>query len=174
MIAHNDMGLSIFSGADNVVAGNFIGTDITGNRALGNGGGIGIEQGVLRTRIGTNADGVSDELERNVVSGQGGIPGTGSVGIGIGGIDTVVAGNYVGIGSNGTTPLGNANYGVWVTGTAIGTRIGGTHEAERNVISGNGGHGVYIQGTATISPDLVSWFRADGDAVDSVSGSVGD
>ena len=173
VIAHNDMGLSIFSGADNVVAGNFIGTDITGNRALGNGGGIGIDQGVLRTRIGTNADGVSDELERNVVSGQGGIPGTGSVGIGIGGIDTVVAGNYVGIGANGTTPLGNANYGVWVTGTAIGTRIGGTHEAERNVISANGTNGIHLQGTATIPPDLASSFRAEGDVVDSASGSVG-
>ncbi|MHB9080190.1 MAG: type VI secretion system tube protein Hcp [Pirellulaceae bacterium] len=173
VIAHNDMGLSIFSGADNVVAGNFIGTDVTGNRALGNGGGIGIELGVLRTRIGTNADGVSDELERNLVSGQGGIPGTGSVGIGIGGIDTVIVGNYVGIGSNGTTPLGNANYGIWVTSTAIGTRIGGTHEAERNVISGNGSHGVYIQGTATIPPDLASWLRADGNAVDSANGSVG-
>src|SRR5262249_22169921 len=42
---------------DNTIAGNFIGTDISGTLDLGNGGGILVFFGAQRTRIGTNGDG---------------------------------------------------------------------------------------------------------------------
>ena len=58
--------------ANNVVAGNDIGTDVTGTRALPNAGhGVAIDDGPQGNIIGTNGDGISDDLERNVISGNG-------------------------------------------------------------------------------------------------------
>ena len=60
----------------------------------------------------------------------------------------VVEGNYVGLDANGTSNTGTANvYGI-VVQSAIGTIIGGTTPAARNVISGND-YGVYLNGSDT-------------------------
>ena len=60
----------------------------------------------------------------------------------------VVAANYLGLHTDGTTPGQNAGSGVMVT-TANNT-IGGSNAASRNVISGNFGSGVVLKGaTAT-------------------------
>src|SRR5207249_3177518 len=105
------------TGDDNVVAGNFIGTDVNGSTALGNGLGV-LVQG-QRNRIGTNGNGVADDAERNVISGnaQEGVrivapriagPGPGPAMSGINEADqNVIAGNYIGTDGNGTTALGN-------------------------------------------------------------------
>ena len=56
------------STSGNVIAGNEIGTNAAGTAALGNvSGGIQVF-GAANTRIGTNADGVGDALERNIIS----------------------------------------------------------------------------------------------------------
>jgi hypothetical protein len=55
-----------------------------------------------------------------------------------------VAGNYMGTDDSGTQDLGNA-YGVYLY-EAPNNNIGGTTPAERNVISGNNGNGVYVEG----------------------------
>lgn len=61
------------SGTDhNVITGNFIGTDTTGTRALGNSYGIWIGGGAKLNRIGTDGDGIADAAERNVISGNSG------------------------------------------------------------------------------------------------------
>ena len=61
-----------------VVAGNKIGTDITGMSAIrqrhGGSPRAGILLGGYGNRIGTNSDGVSDELERNLISGNANVP----------------------------------------------------------------------------------------------------
>ena len=56
-----------------------------------------------------------------------------------------VIGNYIGTDVNGTAPLGNS-YGIYLLGGANNT-IGGTTAGERNVISGNTTHGIFISGT---------------------------
>ena len=156
VISGNRVGVGIYgSGTDqNIVAGNYIGTDATGLLAVGNGSlGIEITAGVYGTRIGTNADGVGDAAERNVVSANGfhgiRIQGDGTNG-------NVVAGNYIGTDSAGKEPLGNANSGVLVGWGAksnhVGTNGDGIQDdAERNVISGNTEAGVVLRGPGTMS-----------------------
>jgi titin len=132
----------------NVVAGNYIGVAVDGTSALGNsaaglgqGSGIRILTGPQHTRIGTNGDGTSDALERNIISAGG------TLGINI--IDAsnnIVAGNYIGTDASGTQALGNAYAGIQILSSARvaqNNRIGingldADAAAEANVIAGNG------------------------------------
>jgi titin len=136
-------GISL-AGNYNVVAGNFIGTDATGYAALGNVG-VGVGGGGSYNLIGTNGDGVADEAERNVISGQ--LHTTELTGFGIiTGAYTTVAGNYIGTDKDGLHALGNAYGGVRAGGGArIGTNGDGVGDAaERNIISGNNGAGINV------------------------------
>jgi titin len=55
----------------NTVAGNYIGTDVTGTLVLGNSQqGVRIETGASNNRIGTDGNGLNDASERNVISGN--------------------------------------------------------------------------------------------------------
>ncbi len=98
------------TGRANVIAGNYIGTDVTGNTALGNlNNGIDINS-YPSTRIGTNGDGVRDDIEKNVISGNI------EDGIRISRADsTIVSGNCIGVGADGITQLGNGKRGVLIT-----------------------------------------------------------
>src|SRR5262249_10511443 len=58
-------GLGQYEVDQNVVAGNYIGTDVTGGHNLG--GGRVYVYNSSSTRIGTDGDGVNDALERNVI-----------------------------------------------------------------------------------------------------------
>jgi hypothetical protein len=152
-------------GNDNVVAGNYIGTDASGTQALPNGsrtndsGGISI--GGSDNRIGTDGDGIGDDLERNIISGNG------SNGVSMSGSNNVVAGNYIGTDVTGTKPLGNANVGVSLGG-GTGNRIGTDGQSvdnlgERNIISANT-YGIAIsqtQGGHLIAGNLIG-VAADG------------
>ena len=94
----------------NRIRGNYIGTDASGTKDLGNSSdGVGIEDGSGSTVGGATA------AERNVISGNKGN------GIGIYGGGNRIAGNYVGTDKNGTAPLGNA----------VGVDI---HEASNNYV----------------------------------------
>jgi hypothetical protein len=96
----------------NVVAGNFIGTDATGTQAIGSNGpadGVAIVFGAQFNRIGTNADGISDALERNIISGN---PAQG-VELDFAGTQyNMVAGNYIGTDVTGIVALPNGVDGV--------------------------------------------------------------
>src|SRR4029079_11511465 len=60
-------GISL-NGAGNVIAGNYIGTDVTGTQAMGNARtGINMAYGAPN-RIGTDGNGVGDASERNIIS----------------------------------------------------------------------------------------------------------
>ena len=147
-------GIDIRSSSNsNVVAGNFIGTDASGSVALGNGT-TGLQiGGASFNRIGTNADGVSDAAERNIVSGNL------IEGISISGDQNVVAGNYIGTNVSGTLAVPNGTGTVTGQGVRldlgaqanlVGANGDGVLDAvERNVISGNIGSGVHLIGSGT-------------------------
>ncbi len=134
-------------GDQNVVAGNFIGTDATGTAPVPNDRGIELD-GSSYNRIGTDSDGVGDELERNIISGNA------DNGLVLNGGDyNVVAGNYIGPDVTGFRSLGNGGYSAVYLSGGTGNRIGvnGTSAdpaAGRNVITGTGGGaGVQLVGT---------------------------
>lgn len=152
------------SSLNTIIAGNTIGLNADGDAAIANGEGITILNTSTGTRIGTDGDGVSDTIERNVISGN-----TGN------GIDlstsenTIIAGNFVGIGSDGVTNLGNGGDGIEVN-TTISTRIGTDGDgngdaAEGNVISGNTGDGIEFNNgdNSTIAGNIIG-LGSDGDA----------
>jgi hypothetical protein len=130
----------------NVAEGNFIGTDRTGLAALGEGiAGVNIEAGAqFNTVGGTTA------AARNIISGN-------RFGVYIGGIgasDNLVEGNFIGTDVTGIRALGNTSIGVCIVAGASGNTIGGTSAAARNVISGNAGPGVAIDGSGTTGNDV--------------------
>ena len=132
-------------GSNNQLSGNYIGTDFVGTTALPNGrNGIRLAQGAESNVIGTNGDGVADETERNVVSGnirQG-------IALIQGSTNNVIAGNYIGTDISGMTALGNGLQGVLLAASPlnrVGTDGDGVADVlERNIISGNSTHGVQI------------------------------
>lgn len=122
------------TGGGNRIHGCFIGTDVTGTAALGNGTGVAI-------------DNASGNLVGSVFAGTGNvISGNNGVGVDISGPSAsanVVQGNLIGTDLTGTAALGNGGVGVFDAGRDD-TTIGGTVAGARNVISGNGGDGVHI------------------------------
>ena len=143
------------SGTDaNVVAGNFIGTDVSGTVAINNGtqpvydpsinasfgGGVVIENGASNNLVGTDGLSVDDVGQRNVIAGSSNdgvdIAYSGTTG-------NVVAGNFIGTNVTGTAALGIAGDGVFIAGGADSNWIGvnpngGVAADEGNVISGGG------------------------------------
>ncbi len=130
------------------VYGCHFGVDPFGLLARPNGAdGVQIRQGAFRNRIGTNGNGVDDEAERCVLSAnaRNGFRATGS------GQDNMLAGCRVGTDLSGFLALPNLGGGIVITGaerTIIGTDSSGDsfNVNERNLISGNHGSGVLIEG----------------------------
>ncbi len=149
----------------NVVAGDYIGTDPTGTRAVpNNNDGVEIDFLASDNLIGTSGqDGADDALERNLISGNS-----------VQGVfihtpytdGNVVAGNYIGTDAAGNAPLGGGiatgqggngvvlNSGAsgnwigvnpydWTTGSPV-FDLSAENADQRNVISGNGQAGVYV------------------------------
>ncbi len=124
---------------NNRVSGNYIGTDASGTKALGNErNGISIRDGAQNNPVGG-----SSVAERNLVSGNE------RNGVEIAGTDTMsntVSANYIGTDVTGTEALGNERDGVHISSSAQNNRVGGSDVAERNLISGNGRVGISING----------------------------
>ena len=139
-------GVAIFNpGATNIiVAGNLIGTNAAGTAALANQTGLSISGGATNNRVGTNGDGQSDDLERNIISGN---TLDGVLVFTAGTTGNVFAGNYVGTNATGTAAIGNLRDGIAIstqaTNNLVGTNGDGIGDAaEGNLISGNTGIGV--------------------------------
>ncbi len=143
-------GVVIGAADDNVVAGNYIGTDATGEHPLGNGS-TGMSVNGNGNRVGTDGDGSGDVAEGNVISANGFMSvGTGyNDGVALDGADNVIAGNYIGTDAAGTIAMGNAWVGIDVLyggPNRIGTNGDGISDvAERNVIAANGAYGISDQ-----------------------------
>jgi hypothetical protein len=141
-----DEGGILVGGTGNSVEGNFIGTDISGKKALGNGsfdfgdnGGFGVKlQSEVKATIGGMASGAG-----NLVSGN-------QVGIVMGGATDRIQGNLIGTDFTGSSALAN---GVGI-GAQGGGLVGGTTAAARNIISCNGA-GLDCLGVAVIEGNYV-------------------
>ena len=115
------------TGDNNVLAGNLIGTDMTGTLALGNGS-VGVAINGQSNRIGTNGDGVSDEIERNVIS------------------------------ANGTGMKVEGSFNVIAFNSGAGVRIAGAsataNRIQRNSIHSNGDLGIDLDWDGVTANDL--------------------
>ncbi|MDD2769090.1 MAG: right-handed parallel beta-helix repeat-containing protein [Methylococcus sp.] len=123
----------------NTLAGNFIGTDASGNKALGN-----KQCGVAIIGAGHNAL-LGTTFEQppfvfyNVISGNG------EHGLRVQDSDNVtVQANFFGIGANNSTVLANRGNGILVQGASKNTQVGGVIPLG-NVAAGNGLNGIEVR-----------------------------
>jgi hypothetical protein len=133
--------VSIDLASNNLVAGNFIGTDVTGTlRRNGGGAGVTIGDGSANMIGGTSPQ------ARNVISGNNG------TGVGIQGpsaTGNVVQGNYIGTDPSGTFAVPNLSANVTLGFFTSGNTIGGVIPGARNLISGGANRGIWITGNAS-------------------------
>lgn len=111
-------GIGIVTGFNSWIYGNYIGTDPTGMVAKPNGlGGVWVGAEATGTVIGTAAVSPSAS-QRNVISGN-----TGN-GILIQSGSDIVSGNYIGVGSDGSTSLPNTGDGISFQGNGSNNYVG--------------------------------------------------
>jgi hypothetical protein len=127
--------------ANNVVAGDFIGTGLSGVVALGNHyDGVVITNGASTNLVGGTTAGTRDVISANGIDGVQ-IDDSGTS-------NNMVFGDYIGTDTTGSKALGNARAGVYIWNGASGNAIGGATSATRDVISANSKNGVIIDGSS--------------------------
>ena len=119
-----------------LIEGNFIGTDSHSDFGLGNGTGIQVDDSTGATIGGTTV------AAANVIAGNT----NNGVWLTAGASSNVVEGNFIGTDAAGNPDIGNEGDGVLLNQGAESNTIGGTSAAALNVISGNFGIGVDING----------------------------
>jgi hypothetical protein len=127
--------------AYNRIEGNYIGTNFSGQDTIEspNYTGISILDGAGHNTIGGVSAG-----QGNVISGNR------SIGLEVHLSDSNrVLGNRIGTDVYGVRAVGNRDAGVFLS-LSEGNELGGTQEGEGNLISGNGSHGVWIDGAGSI------------------------
>ena len=135
-------GVEMFASADNVIAGNRIGTNADGTLALPNSTSVSL--GVYIVTAPDNTIGGTAVGAGNLISGN-----TGNGVEIVGGFREFVQGNLIGTNADGTSALGNTGAGISISSSAGGPSsgqnvIGGTTAGAGNLISGNGGGGIFI------------------------------
>jgi hypothetical protein len=150
---NRDNGVVIYGegASNNMVQGNYIGTDVSGTLALGNTGyGIFIGSAAADNSIGGLTAGA-----RNLISGNS------EHGIGIfdsGTTGNAVQGNYIGTDVSGVLPLGNSRSGI-ALGDGLNNIVGGTNINAGNTIAFNNENGVVLyndNGNAILSNSIHS------------------
>jgi hypothetical protein len=175
LISANGVGIKVgtsnrtspFTTNNTRIYGNLIGTDASGQNALGN-----TKHGIWLFD-GPNFVGGALTSQRNIISGNGAT--------GIFFTDTaancLVQGNYIGLDSTGTRAIGNAFNGVSI-GTVSAVQlannnlIGGYNAGEGNVISGNGEDGVGLQSHVTGNQVVGNWIGTDYTGVNPVPNGI--
>jgi CSLREA domain-containing protein len=153
IISGNGYGIELDGTTRALVEGNYVGTDTSGAKAVANtSSGI-----VLFDSSGATTDntiGGASAGAGNVVSGNAGdavfLDGSNIT-------QNQVQGNTIGLNAAGTAAIANHFNGVEIL-DGLANSIGGTAVADRNIISGNAGAGVYIHATAA--------GRGDGNVVE--------
>ncbi len=121
--------------SNNVIQGNYIGTDVSGNSVLEDNSpeektsinlGPFFPGGVASSN--NNLIGGASPAERNILASDVGI------GVSSGAHDNIVKGNYIGIGADGVTPLTGSNDGIALFSTRFNI-IGGVENGAGNMIA---------------------------------------
>ena len=149
-------GVQIWGSPQNTVAGNWIGVGLDGAPVPNAGPGIWLAGGSHFNRIGTDGDGESDDLERNVISANSGAGISAPSAWGANN-DNVIAGNYIGTDVTGAVAMGNGGSGISLVDSS-NTRIGGTTPGSGNVISGNDLYGLKIAGESATGNSVLGNF----------------
>jgi hypothetical protein len=156
---------------DATVTGNYIGTDVSGSRALPNMmEGVRVDSTVGETRVGGTIPGAG-----NLISGNG------ASGVKVGSrARATVQGNRIGTDASGTAAIPNGwsaiqSYQDGVTAVdAAQARVGGPSPQARNVISGNTASGVAVYGAATGNVEIQGNFIGTDAAGFAAVGNGGD
>ena len=156
-------GIRIEGGEQNTVEGNMIGTNAAGTAALPN-----IAHGLLlENDADNNLIGGSTSAARNLISGNGG----NGVHI-LASNANVVTGNFIGTNAAGNAALGNSGHGVAINqnntnviGGTTGPFPSGSCTDECNVISGNGGSGVFLTALANANDVIGNYIGTDVDGL---------
>ncbi len=115
-----------------LIQGNYIGLNSAGDAALGNtGDGVSVAFDVPNQVVGGAAAGAGNVISANLV----GI-------YSLGADNLTIQGNIVGLDATGTVDLGNTGGGIRVGGDNV--VIGGTTTNARNIVSGNGQQGIFL------------------------------
>lgn len=128
---------------NNVLNGNFVGTTADGDAAIGNAGdGVWINRANNNSLVGCKFIN-NPFVYYNVLSGNGknGLRITNSK-------NSVVQGNFFGIGADNTATVSNRLDGIRVDGSSADTQVGGVIPLG-NVSAGNGLNGIEVTGTAS-------------------------
>ncbi len=143
----------LLSSRGTLVQGNFIGTDVTGTAALGNGGVNPLTAGVSISGFPGNTIGGTTPGAGNLISGNN----HDGVSIGVRFEGNLVQGNLIGTDVTGTTALGNGGFGVRIV-DGSGNTIGGTASGAGNTIAFNAFDGVFVfvQGAEAIGNAILS------------------
>lgn len=156
-------GIRIDGGGQHQIRNNFIGTNPAGTKLHANSDGI-----VITTASSQNLIGGSQDA-RNVISGNK----LSGVLVAGGSEQNTVAANFIGVGFDGVTPIGNGTQGVWIRDGAAFSTVGGAGTGSGNIIASNSGAGVRISDPVTAGT-LVQGNRIGLDFGGSASGNGGD
>ena len=118
--------------ANDTIQGNFVGTDATGTKPLGNGQDGIFLSGPTGVLVGGTVAGAGNVISNNGGNGINTFPGATGL---------TIQGNYIGTDVTGTQAMGNAGAGVYIW-SPVQVLIGGTTTGAGNVISNNGGDGI--------------------------------
>jgi hypothetical protein len=141
---NRENGILLTNGATrNTLSGNFVGTDRTGNKAIGNGGdGVLLVHAPKNSLIGCTFQ-QSPFVFYNVCSGNGGD----GVKV-LSSDDVTIQANFMGIGANNAVLVPNAGNGLAIAGSSKNTQVGGVIPLG-NVISGNTRNGIAVTDTVS-------------------------
>ena len=163
------------TGGCNVIAGGTIGVQLDGDPALGD---I-VDTEILGNHIGTNAagtanfgatgSGIQAQEAQTTTIGSPAAPNVISASDGAGIVlddteDSTIESNLIGTGANGSTALGNGDYGIAVDNTAVRDVIGGAGPSEGNTLANNASGGVLVQGNSAEIAILGNSIHSNGDA----------
>ncbi|MBN2728179.1 MAG: right-handed parallel beta-helix repeat-containing protein [Bacteroidales bacterium] len=138
LISGNSMSGIVIDGlssTNNKIYGNRIGTTIDGLDSLPN------ESGIILSYANSTTIGGSTYAHRNIISGN---TNMGIVLNGTGTRQNTITGNFIGADITGMAPLPNYG-GIAIKSNAHSNTIGGTTNAERNIISANYEMGIYVE-----------------------------